>query len=91
MKTLEQIKDEYAHRLGYKDWDKCINDQPCCEIEGIMDEIAKTYAAEAIKVDRYMYKECLELYVPVDKQDEANAFLSSYGCGLAKELQNKES
>lgn len=36
------------------------------------------------------YKECFEQFIPEDKWDEATSFLSSYGNGLAKELQKKE-
>lgn len=36
------------------------------------------------------YKECFEQFVPESKWDEATAFLSSYGNGLAKDLQRKE-
>lgn len=36
------------------------------------------------------YKECFEQFVPESKWDEATAFLSSYGNGLAKDFQLKE-
>lgn len=34
-----------------------------------------------------MYKECFELFIPMDKWDEATEFLSTYGSGLAKNLK----
>lgn len=37
-----------------------------------------------------MYKECFELFIPMDKWDEATEFLSTYGSGLAKNLKQKE-
>ncbi len=36
------------------------------------------------------YKECFEMFIPSDQWDEATLFLSTYGCGLAKELARKE-
>ena len=36
------------------------------------------------------YKECFEQFVQESKWDEATAFLSSYGNGLAKDFQRKE-
>lgn len=40
---LEQAKNDVAKKLNYKDWEKCINDQPNYKIEGIMDEVAIRY------------------------------------------------
>ena len=40
---------------------------------------AKTLTLEA-------YKECFEKFIPTDKWDEATAFLSTYGSGLAKDM-----
>jgi hypothetical protein len=37
---LQQIKEEYAKEIGYKDWEECINDQPNYRIEVLMDEVA---------------------------------------------------
>jgi len=45
---------------------------------------------ERLKKDKEAYKECFEEFVPIDKQDQANLFLSTYGSGLAKELAKKE-
>lgn len=36
-----------------------------------------------------MYKECFELFIPMNKWDEATEFLSTYGSGLAKNLKQK--
>jgi hypothetical protein len=36
-----------------------------------------------------MYKECLELYIPDNKQDEANLFLSTYVSLLAKDMAKR--
>ena len=36
------------------------------------------------------YKECFELFIPIEKWDEATEFLSTYNNGLAKDLKNKE-
>lgn len=35
-----------------------------------------------------MYKECFERFIPEENWDEATKFLSTYGNGLAKHLQN---
>jgi hypothetical protein len=32
------------------------------------------------------YKECFELFIPSEKWDEATLFLSTYNCGLAKDM-----
>ena len=39
---------------------------------------------------KQMYQECLEKFVPVDKWDDANLFLSTYGSGLAEALAKRE-
>ena len=36
-----------------------------------------------------MYKECLEMFLPIDKWDEATRFLSTYGGDLTKETHNE--
>lgn len=36
------------------------------------------------------YKECFEQFIPIDKWDEAQEFLTTYGIGLAKEIARKE-
>lgn len=37
-----------------------------------------------------LYKQVFEEFIPLEKQDEAQAFLSSANSGLAKHLQNQE-
>lgn len=36
------------------------------------------------------YKECFEMFIPINKWDEAQEFLTTYGNGLAKEIAKKE-
>ncbi|MGV0828312.1 hypothetical protein ACTS9C_05365 [Empedobacter brevis] len=101
MKTVEQIKDEYAKEQGYIDYKNLVftvisthpNASACnlilsyenVVIQLIEDELKK-HQAEQIN----MYKECLELFLTTDKWDEATLFLSTYGSVLAKDLSNKE-
>ena len=48
MKTLEEIKNEFARELSYNSWSefRMINNRNIIRIEGAMDEIAKRYAKE---------------------------------------------
>ena len=36
------------------------------------------------------YKECFEMFIPINKWGEAQEFLTTYGNGLAKEIAKKE-
>ena len=46
MKTLEEIKNEFARELSYNSWYefRMINNRNIISIEGAMDEVAKRYA-----------------------------------------------
>ena len=48
MKTLEEIKNEFARELSYNSWSefRMINNRNIIRIEGAMDEITKRYAKE---------------------------------------------
>ena len=48
MKTLEEIKNEFARELSYNSWSefRMINNRNIVYIEGAMDEVAKRYAKE---------------------------------------------
>lgn len=48
MKTLEEIKNEFAIEISYNSWSefKMINNRNIIKIEGAMDEVAKRYARE---------------------------------------------
>lgn len=49
-KTLQQIKDEHAKYLGYKDWeDLQYFDYDIVNTDEVIHEIAKRYARECIK------------------------------------------
>ena len=50
MKTLQEIKEEVAAEIGYKDWSEFTLDfgEPDSEIERQMGDVAKRYAEEAI-------------------------------------------
>lgn len=50
MKTLEQIKEEYAIvYCQYPSWEDFINDIPSHEVESHMNEVAKIYSTEYAK------------------------------------------
>lgn len=50
MKTLQEIKDEYAKSLGYKDWeDLQYFDYDIVNTDEVIHEIAKRYARECAK------------------------------------------
>lgn len=38
MKGLEEDKNDYAHSIGYKNWEECINDQPNYKVEKLLDK-----------------------------------------------------
>ena len=40
MEKLEEIKEALAKEKGYETWTKCINDQPNCMVETLMDTVA---------------------------------------------------
>ena len=48
MKTLEEIKNEFARELSYNSWSefRMINNRNIIKIEGAMDKVAKRYARE---------------------------------------------
>ena len=48
MKTLEEIKNEFAIEISYNSWSefKMINNRNIIKIERAMDEVAKRYAKE---------------------------------------------
>lgn len=83
MKTLEQIKEEYAIvYCQYPSWEDFINDIPSCEVESHMDEVAKIYAEEYARKalmlasenfkmklrENYMYLHMNDEWREVDKQ-----------------------
>lgn len=85
----KHIKDSYP---GLTSWNRIINGKVDCDtiiVVAAMEEYGNQCAEQATQDEREMYKECLEKFLPVEKWDEATAFLSSYGSGLAKELQKK--
>ena len=49
MKTLEEIKNEFAKQLSYNSWSefRMINNRNVIRFEAAMDEVAKRYAKEA--------------------------------------------
>jgi len=50
MKTLEEIKEEYAVLYcQYPSWEDFINDIPSHEVESHMNEVAKIYSTEYAK------------------------------------------
>lgn len=49
MKTLEEIKEEYAIEYKYTTWEEFINDHPNHMIESFMDGVSKRYALEVAK------------------------------------------
>lgn len=64
-------------------------------VASLMIRFAENQALKTLDVGKEltqtikMYKECLENFIPLDNQDEANLFLSTYGSGLAKELAKR--
>ena len=48
MKTLEEIKNEFARELSYNSWSefRMINNRNIIRIEGAMDKVAKRYAKQ---------------------------------------------
>lgn len=39
MKTLNEIKEEYAKEIGYSDWDTCISNHPHYKVKYLYDEV----------------------------------------------------
>jgi len=79
---------------GNPDWDRATASQ---FDKSEMFDFAEHYASHKLSnikkedEDRISaYKECFELFIPTDKWDEANEFLSTYRSGLAKELAKRE-
>ncbi|WP_353166717.1 hypothetical protein [Empedobacter brevis] len=95
---IEEIKTNYAVEHGYINYKEILWEYKVDKIDidkflehenaviQLIEDGLKKYQAEQIN----MYKECLELFLPTDKWDEATLFLSTYGSGLAKDLSNKE-
>lgn len=50
MKTLEQIKNDYAVIKGYRDWGDFINYLPCYKLEKHMDNICVISQKECLKL-----------------------------------------
>lgn len=82
MKTAGEIYDMINSRSG-KVWNKK-------EIAMMVAGVYAQQSCEDLRERIAAYKECFELFMPTDRWDEANAFLSSHGSGLAKELQKNE-
>lgn len=49
MKILQEIRDEYAHELGFQDWEDLKYDEDFILSSRDIDNIAKTYAREVAK------------------------------------------
>lgn len=59
------------------------------DVDGLTADIQKLASdgnLASVSETLEMYKECFEEFIPTDKMDEANLFMSTYGSGLAKEL-----
>ena len=58
-------------------------------VEDCTKELLNLFSVSGSK-QKQMYQECLEEFLPTDKWDDANLFLSTYGSGLAEALAKKE-
>lgn len=86
MKTLAQIKDEVAIKRHNCTFIQSYLLISVLKYDDLINEAMELYLQQTVD----MYKECLETFLPTDKWDEATEFLSSYGSGLAKDLQRRE-
>lgn len=95
--TIERFADNgsfshYAlidHETGELLWSECPEEElQKVKNHGVIGDVMETLEKYKERID--MYKECFEEFIPVEKQDEANLFLSTYGCGLAKELAKQQ-
>lgn len=73
MKTLEQIKDDYAVSKGYKDWIDILetNREYPYLLSRLIDAVMKIYAMECLKLasERLIWKEDKELLEDITNEN----------------------
>ena len=73
-------------KANIADAQKFFDKTKCTSVAEVMVQYANSRPTEAKTLTLEAYKECFEKFIPTDKWDEATAFLSTYGSGLAKDM-----
>lgn len=86
--VIRSIKNPYRDSCGeHLGYDFALDD--AAEVAEIHTAVLRQ-EVERLRELKEGYKECFEQFIPESKWDEATAFLSSYGNGLAKDIQKRE-